>query len=142
MAFTAGSTYKIENISTFLINDALYAEGVSGTGESIKDGISIVEGVSKSVNSAAGSTRKTSEKGEVKFELFFQDLSDADYTFLKANNGLECVFRFVTTNETQFEFHGILNMNESIKTNDVLTLPIEVTLESGDIDDLIVFSVV
>lgn len=140
MAFTAGSTYKIENIVDFIIQDLGGISDCSNHGDAIKDGISIIERVSKSVNSAAGSTRKTSEKGEVKFELFFQDLTDADYTFLKTNNGLECMFTFAITSRTKFEFNGILNMNENIISNDVITLPIEVILESGDIDDLIVFS--
>jgi hypothetical protein len=140
MAFAAGSTYKIENILSFGIRDtSLAGESYADDGEVIKDGLSITETVGKSVISAFGNTRKTSEKGVIAFELFYQDVAESigAYEFLKTNNGLECRFTFFTTNEMIIEFIGVLNMNENIKSNDVLTLPISVELEQGDIDNLI-----
>jgi len=138
MAFTAGtSNIKLVNIATIGLTSANTPETfdpLSIIGDDLKDGVSLVEATNSSIKVASGRERQVSEKVNISFEIIEITSADAKELMLANNSRIELV---ITLDDARaLTIRGIINVNRSVKTNDLITYMCTMEVIGYNIDDI------
>jgi hypothetical protein len=142
MAFTAGSTYKIQDVYAIVFNEELTISGGI-----LEQGVTITQMIDQTVVVANGATVVKNEKVSVSFSL----IGDAYYIneaalYCKQNPETWDSMNIILNDEehgttrSQFYITGVaLQVYEVVKANDLLRLNCTVEISTGDADSIMTF---
>ena len=138
MNFTAGtSNIELVNITTIGLtsaNSPATFDPLSIIGDDLKDGVSLVEATNSSIKVASGRERQVSEKVNISFEIIEIAAADAAELMLANNSRIELIITL--DNGIQSTTRGIINVNRSVKTNDLITYMCTMEVIGYNIDDI------
>ena len=142
MAFTAGSTYKIQDVYAIVFNEELTISGGI-----LEQGVTITQLIDQTVVVANGATIVKNEKVSISFSL----IGDAYYIneaalYCKQNPNTWDSMTIILndgaygSNCSQFYITGVaLQVYEVVKANDLLRLNCTVEISTGNADSIITF---